>query len=126
MFPELIDTRPLRRAIDDGLNWVVSNWSQGFEAFAKPVLVLLNLVQSLLIATPWWLVILILGAIAWLATRDWKLPTVVVIAMFFVGLMDLWEDSMVTMALMIAATLSAILVSISVGVAMSRSKCKSA
>ena len=26
LFPELIDTRPLRRAVDDGLNWVVRNW----------------------------------------------------------------------------------------------------
>jgi glycine betaine/proline transport system permease protein len=29
VFPQLIDTRPLRRAIDDGLNWVVRNWGDG-------------------------------------------------------------------------------------------------
>ena len=42
MFPQIIDTRPLRRAVDDGLNWVVrrgewgiligepEHWNQGY------------------------------------------------------------------------------------------------
>ncbi|WDR04845.1 proline/glycine betaine ABC transporter permease [Devosia rhodophyticola] len=121
MFPEIIDTRPLRKSIDEGLNWVVTNWSQTFEAIAHPLLVLLNLIQGLLLATPWWLIIAILCAIAWQATRSWKFPLLVAGAMFFLGLMDLWEDSMITMALMIAATLTTIVIAIPVGVFMSRS-----
>jgi len=121
MFPELIDTRPLRRSIDEGLNWVVRNWGDGFEAAARPLLILLNAIEGLLVATPWWLIIGLLALIAWLATRRWQLPTVVAAALFLVGLMDLWRDAMSTMALMLAATITAIIVSIPVGVAMSRS-----
>lgn len=121
MFPDIVDTRPLRRAIDDGLNWVVANWGTQFEAAAHPLLVLLNLIEKLLVATPWWLIIVILTAIAWRATRRWPLPAVVAISLLFLGVMDLWRDAMATMALMIAATLTAIIISIPVGVAMSRS-----
>ena len=77
MFPEFIDTRPLRRAVDDALNWVVANWGGAFEAVASPLLFLLNLIQRLLIATPWWIVVIVLVGIAWLAARNWKLPAIV-------------------------------------------------
>ena len=121
VFPNFIDSRPLRRAIDDGLNWVVRNWGDSFEAAAYPLLMLLKAIESLLIATPWWLIIAILVGIAWLASRSWKLPVVVLVSLLFLGVMDLWQDAMTTTALMIAATITAILVSIPVGVWMSRS-----
>lgn len=121
MFPELIDTTPLRRAIDDSLTWVVRNWGDAFEAAARPLLNLLNAIQGVLLSTPWWLVILVLCVVAWLATRRWQLPAIIAGSLFFLGLMGLWHDSMVTTALMIAATLTAIVISIPVGIVMSRS-----
>lgn len=121
MFPEIIDTRPVRRAVDEGLNWVVRNWGGEFEAAAFPLLMLLNWIEDVLIATPWWLFIGILVVIAWSASKNWKLPAVVFVSLIFLGIMDLWEDAMTTTALMIAATLTAIVVSIPVGVWMSRS-----
>ena len=121
MFPELIDTRPLRRAVDDGLNWVVRNWGGELEAAAYPLLMLLNWIERLLLATPWWLFIAFFVGLAFLATRSWRLPAVVFFGLVFLGLMQLWRDAMVTTALMIAATLTAIVVSIPVGVWMSRS-----
>ena len=121
MFPEIIDTRPWRRAIDDSLNWVVRNWSDEFEAVAYPLLMLLNFIEDVLIATPWWLIMALLVGIAWLATRRWQLPVIVLVSLLFLGIMELWEDAMTTMALMIAATLTAIIFSIPLGVWMSRS-----
>ena len=121
MFPEIIDPRPWRRAIDDSLNWVVRNWGDEFEAAAYPLLMLLNFIEDVLIATPWWLIMAILVGIAWLATRRWQLPVIVLVSLLFLGIMELWEDAMTTMALMIAATLTAIIFSIPLGVWMSRS-----
>lgn len=121
MFPNFIDTKPLRRAVDDSLNWVVRNWGGELEAAAYPLLMLLKAIEDLLIATPWWLIMAILVGISWLATRSWKLPLIVLVSLLFLGVMDLWKDAMTTMALMISATLTAIVVSIPVGVWMSRS-----
>ena len=121
MFPQIIDTRPLRRAVDDGLNWVVRNWGDGFEATAYPLLMLLKAIEDLLVATPWWVVIVVLTGIAWLASRRWQLPALVLTALLFLGVMDLWKDAMTTLALMLAATITAIVLSIPLGVWMSRS-----
>jgi len=121
MFPELVDTRPLRRWVDDSLEWVVRNWGDEFEAAAQPLLFLLNTIQSFLLWLPWWLIILVLVGLAYAATRRLVLPIIVLVAMIFLGLMELWEDSIKTMALMIAATLSAIVLSLPMGILMARS-----
>lgn len=121
MFPEIFDTRPLRRAIDDGLNWVVANWGGHLEAAAYPLLMLLRGIEDFLVAVPWWLVILVLVGVAWVASRRWQLPALVLGALLFLGVMDLWRDAMTTTALMVTATLTAVVVSIPVGVWMSRS-----
>jgi glycine betaine/proline transport system permease protein len=121
MFPQLFDTRPMRRSVDEALNWVVRNWGGELEAAAFPLLMLLNWIERLLIATPWWLIVGLLVALAWLATRNWKLPLIVFVSLMFLGVMELWRDAMVTTALMLAATLTAIVISIPIGVWMSRS-----
>ncbi|MCF4099382.1 ABC transporter permease [Maritalea mediterranea] len=121
-FPEFIDTRPLRFWLDDGLNWVVRHWGDEFEAAAYPLLVMLNSIEDWLLMVPWWLIILAFAALAYGATRSKALPIIVVVGLVFMGLMELWEDSVETMALMISATLTAIVFSIPLGIVMARSE----
>jgi len=120
MFPEIIDTRPLRNWVDDGLEWVVVNWGDGLEAAASPLLTLLLWIEHLLLATPWWLIILLLTGLAYLASRRLQLAALVCFSLVFLGVMGLWEDSIKTTALMLTATLTAIATSIPVGIAMAR------
>ncbi len=122
MFPEIINTRPLRRAVDDTLEWVVRYWGGGFEAAAYPLRVLLNSVERFLLGLPWWLIILVLAATAFAATRRWVLPLIVIVSLIMLGLMELWEDAVKTMALMISATLTTMVFGLPLGVAMSRSR----
>jgi glycine betaine/proline transport system permease protein len=120
IFPEIINTRPIRFWLDDSLKWVVRNWGGHLEAAAYPLLRLLLWIERGLLAIPWWLSILIFTGLAFLSTRRWTLPVIVAVSLIFLGLMELWEDAVETMALMIAATLTAIIISIPVGIAMSR------
>ncbi|VAW16514.1 Glycine betaine/L-proline transport system permease protein ProW (TC 3.A.1.12.1) [hydrothermal vent metagenome] len=120
MFPEIFDTRPLRRFIDDGLTFVVKNWGGDFETAAYPLLLLLNSIERFLLSMPWWLIIFVLCATAFGATRSWVLPVVVLVSLVLVGLMGLWQDAIKTMALMIAATLTTMVISLPIGVAMAR------
>lgn len=121
-FPETIDTRPLRVWMDEGLNWVVRHWGDGFEQAAYPLLVMLNKIEDWLLAVPWWIIILAFAALAYGATRKLTLPIIVVVGLVFMGLMELWEDSVKTMALMISATVTAIIFSIPLGIVMARSQ----
>ena len=72
MFPHLIDTKPLRVWVDDGLNWVVANWGDGFEAAARPLLVLLNAIERFLLWLPWWMIVVSLVGLAYASTRRWR------------------------------------------------------
>lgn len=121
MFPDFLNTKPVRFWIDDGLNWVVRYWGGAFEAAAHPLLVMLNTIERGLLDVPWWAIIVILAGLAYAATRKWTLPLIVVLGMLFLGFFDLWEDSIKTMALMISATITAIVVAIPVGILMARS-----
>ncbi|HEY8594476.1 MAG TPA: proline/glycine betaine ABC transporter permease [Devosiaceae bacterium] len=121
MFPDFINTKPLRFAVDDGINWVVANWGTALETAAHPLLVMLISIERFLHFLPWWLIIVVLTGLAWAATRRIALPAVVLVSMLFLGFMDLWDDALTTMALMISATLTAIAISIPVGILMARS-----
>ena len=86
MFPEIINTRPVRVWLDDGLNWIVLNWGDGFEAAAYPLLVMLNTIEDWLLAVPWWMIILVLAGLAYGSTRKFALPVVVVVGLVFMGM----------------------------------------
>jgi glycine betaine/proline transport system permease protein len=120
-FPGLLNTRPLRFWIDDGLGWVVRNWGAGFEAAAYPLLFLLLRIEQTLLAVPWWFLIVVFAGLAYLATRRAGLPVLVAFGLLFIGLIDLWEDAVRTMALMVAATVISIVVAIPLGTCMARS-----
>lgn len=122
MFPELFDTGVIRDQIDDALDWVVRYWGDWFEWAASPLLQLLNAIERLLLGTPWWLLIIILVGIAYLASRKPGLPLMVLAGLLFLGIMELWEDAIRTTALMLAATLTAIAISIPAGIIMSRTE----
>ena len=96
------------------------HWGGALEAAASPLLMLLNAIQRGLVATPWWLMILAAMLIAWLATQL-EAAGAGRRRAAFLGLFQLWEDAMATTALMIAATLTAILLAIPTGIVMSRS-----
>lgn len=120
-FPELIDTRALRKTIDGAFEWVVIEFGEALEIAFLPVLRLLNGIENALLAIPWWLVTIGFAALAWWASREWKVSVAVVLLLLFTGLFGLWEPAMATIALMVTATLLAVLIGLPLGIAMSRS-----
>ena len=120
-FPDFINTKPLRYWVDDGLNWVVANWGDGFEATAYPLQWLLLRTEKILLSIPWWFLIAIFSSLAYLATRRAALPILVAVGLIAMGMMELWEDAVRTMALMLAATITSIVISLPIGIFMSRS-----
>ena len=120
-FPELIDTRELRRTIDGAFEWVVIEFGETLEITFLPVLELLNAIEAVLLFPPWWLVMIALSGVTYAAARNWKAAVATAAMLFAMGAMGFWEESMETIALMVAATLIAIAIGLPIGVAMSRS-----
>lgn len=120
-FPELVNTRALRIAIDNGFDWVVAHYGEPLEIIFLPVVYMLNYIEEFLQWFPWFMTIFILCALTQIATRSWKATASVVVMMLLIGIVGVWDAAMATIALMLTATFLAVLVGIPIGIAMSRS-----
>ncbi|MBP3126308.1 proline/glycine betaine ABC transporter permease [Thalassospira sp. ER-Se-21-Dark] len=120
MFPEQLNV-PLGKWVNQFVDWLVVNYGAAFEAFADSLLTVLVALEQVLRGTPWWVVLIAIAAITWHASKNWKLVVGLVIAMFAIGMLGLWDKAMQTLALMIVATSLSVLIGIPVGIAMAMS-----
>lgn len=120
MFPEQFHV-PLGDWINTLVDWLVVNYGDSFEAFANTLLTVLVWLEHWLRVTPWWLMVAIIVAIAFHASRNWKVALGLGVAMIAIGSLGLWDKAMQTLALMIVATGLSVLIGIPVGIAMALS-----
>ncbi len=111
----------LRKGIDHTFREFSRAYGDGIEAFFDPLLFFLIRLEKLLLATPWPIIMIILGALAWLGSRSWKLVVGSVIAFMLIGYFGMWKDCMATVAIITVCTIMCITVGIPVGVLMARS-----
>ena len=114
--------RSLSKAIDEGYRGFSRAYGQGIEDFFEPLLFALVWFEKLLLATPWLLILGVLGTIAWFAVRNLKLTGGVLVAFLAIGYLGMWDDTMRTLAIICVCTLIAIAIGIPVGIAMARSE----
>lgn len=119
MFPEMIDPSVFRVVVDHSIEQFVIQWATSLEEFFYPFLQLLNFFESVLIHSPWWLVIGVVSAAAYASSRKLSLAVFIALAMFGIGFLGLWEDGMRTLALMLVCTLLATGVGVPLGILMS-------
>jgi glycine betaine/proline transport system permease protein len=120
-FPDLIDMRSVRISIDDSFNWIVEHWGAVLEEIFLPVVHLLIAIENFLLWLPWYAVLIIIAIMGFAATRSWKTAAGLSVLMFLLGFFGLWEPGMKTVALMLTATLLAVIIGIPLGIWMSRS-----
>ncbi|WP_438397316.1 ABC transporter permease [Caballeronia sp. DA-9] len=119
MFPKLIDPQLLRSAIDSFVNTFVTDWATQLEGFFVPFLKLLNLFESMLLGSPWWLVTIVIATLAYLGARKFSVSLWIAVAMAMIGLLGLWDDAMRTLALMLVCTTISVVFGIPLGILMS-------
>ncbi|MBO6807461.1 proline/glycine betaine ABC transporter permease [Thalassospira sp.] len=120
MFPEQLNV-PLGKWVNQFVDWLVVNYGAAFEAFADSLLTILVALEQVLRGAPWWVVLIAIATITWHASKNWKLVVGLVVAMFAIGMLGLWDKAMQTLALMIVATSLSVLIGIPVGIAMAMS-----
>ncbi len=118
MFPELIPPRALRAPIDAFVGNIVNEYADLLRAFSQPLLDLLIWMDAVLRGAPWWLVILAISALAWVASRRIVLPLAVAAMLFMLGVLGLWDASMQTLSIMIVAVAMSVLIGIPLGILM--------
>ncbi|MEC6815256.1 ABC transporter permease [Photobacterium toruni] len=122
-FPQLERAQlvEIRKTLDGSYRAFSREYGDTIESFFDPLLTFLIWFEKLLLATPWWLVIAVLAAIAYMASRSWKLSLGVVISFVLIGVFGMWDNTMRTMSIILVSTLVAIAIGIPTGIAMARS-----
>ena len=113
--------RELKKGIDGTFREFSRGYGEAIENFFHPLLMFLKWFQDLLIETPWPLILVILGALSWWGSRSWKMVVGTMVAFLFIGWLDMWEDTMATLAIVSVATLLCIAIGIPIGILMARS-----
>ena len=111
----------LRKGIDLAFRNFSRKYGDGIEAFFDPLLFFLIKLEKLLLATPWPIILIILGILAWLGSRSWKLVIGSVVAFMLIGYFGMWKDCMATVAIITVCVIICMAVGIPMGILMARS-----
>jgi glycine betaine/proline transport system permease protein len=106
-------------AFTDALVRAVSGFTGALTTIVSTVL--LNPLQSLLAGSPWWLMFLVLLAVAYLA-GGWRPTAIALVCLLVILGTGLWNEAMKTLTTTIVATLAVILIALVVGVWMGRNR----
>ncbi|THV25142.1 ABC transporter permease [Peteryoungia ipomoeae] len=122
-FPEIDDTamRIARKSIDDSFKGFVRSYGNVIDALTNPLQLFLNWLETLFVNAPWFIFLLVMVAIVYATSRNLRIVAITVIGMLFIGFVGLWEDTMVTLAIVTVSTLLAIVIGIPIGILMARS-----
>ncbi|MFJ2360817.1 ABC transporter permease [Pseudomonas fluorescens] len=120
MFPESF-TFSIADWVNGWVDALVTNYGDVFRHISDTLLWAIVNLEGLLRAAPWWLMLAIVGAVAWHATRKVVTTAVIVGLLFLVGAVGLWDKLMQTLALMMVATIISVLIGIPLGILSARS-----
>lgn len=88
-------------------------WADGFTNGV------LNPMRAALLDTPWWALLLVVAALAWLV-GTWRTTLSATLALALVGVMGLWAESLNTLSQVLAAVVMTLLVGVAIGILAAR------
>ena len=118
---ERVPLMELKKGIDLSFRLFSRKYGDAIENFFDPLLFFLVWLEKLLLTTPWPIIILVIGILAWFGSRSWKLVIGSSIAFMLIGYFGMWNDCMATVAIITVCTIICISVGITIGVLMSKS-----
>ena len=122
-FPDMgrRDLRNFKKTIDDGFDSFASTYGQAIDESLGWLQTFLNWWEDLFIEMPWPIPLIVIVGLVWLGSRSKGITFGTLVAMLAIGYFGLWEDAMLTLALVSVCTLIAILLGVPIGILMSRS-----
>jgi glycine betaine/proline transport system permease protein len=111
---------PLDTWITDFIDWLVEGYRWFFQIIKWPVEVTLTGIEQGITALPPLLIILVLAVVAWRVSGI-KLGVFTIVTLVFIGLLGLWEDTMITLAMVLCSVVFCTIVGIPLGIGAGRS-----
>lgn len=113
--------KAIRSATNDFVRFLIVNYGDQFEAFSDFLLQALVWLEDVLEATPILVLLAFVGGLAYAASRRIGLSIFMMVALWFVGALGLWDQAMQTIAIMIVAVVISIIIGIPTGVLTAKS-----
>ncbi len=109
----------ITRGIDSVINWVVVNLGWFFDAISDNLKIALGKLRDFLIWIPWPVTVALVFLVGW-RVASLRIGVASALGMMAIGVVNLWEPAMVTVAIMIVSVTIAVGVGIPIGIASAR------
>jgi glycine betaine/proline transport system permease protein len=119
-FPEKLYV-PLEKWIDTIMDWILVNMAGIFDAIGLAILKILIVIEKALLWMPWPLMLLVIGFAAWRSMGKLRHGLIMAGLVFLIGIFGYWDDSMRTLAVVIASVAVSLLIGFPTGIIMARS-----
>ena len=119
-FPEFLNI-PLADWIDNVMHWVLTNWGGFFDTVGNVILQMLLGIERFLLWLPWFVLVLVVGLLAWRVMRRWWAGLLMASFLVLIGSFGYWDLAMMTLAIVIASVILSLVIGIPTGIFMARS-----
>ena len=110
---------PLGEWVDDFVDWLTTSAKGLFGAVRSVIGSLYDGLDLLLSSPPFWAIIIVVAALAWLA-KGWKLALGTALGLLVIVGVDQWSEAMDTLALVVIASAIALVIAIPLGILAAR------
>ncbi len=111
---------PLDEWVQTFVDWLVQNYREIFQIIKVPIELRLNGLEWFFTVLPPWVVILLFAAAAWRYAGK-RVTIFTILTFILIGYLGLWEDTMITLAMVVSSVFFCALVGIPLGVFAGRS-----
>jgi glycine betaine/proline transport system permease protein len=111
---------PLDEWVQTFVDWLVQNYRDIFQIIKVPIELSLNGLEWFFTILPPWLVIVLFAAAAWRYAGK-RVTVFTMLTFILIGYLGLWEDTMITLAMVVSSVFFCALVGIPLGVLAGRS-----
>jgi len=108
-------TLPLDQWITNSVNFIVDNYRPFFQAIRLPISFTLQSIQSVFLAIPPLIFLILLGLLAWQLAGG-RIAIFSLIALSFIGFIGAWQEAVVSLSLIITAVFFCMIVGITIGI----------
>src|ERR671911_2947887 len=118
---EFVPSIPLDEWTESAVDWITDNFDGAFDVLDSAIDLVVNSLEFILLTPPALLTVAVLGVIAFFLA-SWRIALFTVLGLVFVISLNLWDAAMQTLALVLAATVVALVIGIPIGIIAAKSE----
>jgi glycine betaine/proline transport system permease protein len=113
---------PIDKWVNNAISWIIGNFGDAFNVLNSVIEGLVNALSFVLTTPPPLVMIVILAVIAYFLSGGWRMTLFTVIGLLLVISIGLWNDTMLTLSLILVATTACLIIGIPIGIVAAKSR----